>query len=91
MNKKAEKLLSELLDVLVELVHELDGAPKKKKGTKIYMKGRAITRKEAAEIWASDTSAKQLSKIYKTCPSNISNIRNGWSWNSVTGLPKRKP
>lgn len=92
MNEKAEKLLSELLNVLLELIRELDTVPekKKKKGTKIYKKGKAITRQQAEEIWKSSSSAKHLSKIYKTCPSNISNIRNGWSWNSVTGLSKRK-
>lgn len=49
-----------------------------------------LTEAKVREIMASDESGASLSRRMGVCTSAIYNVRQGWTWNHVTGLPDRR-
>ena len=51
---------------------------------------RKITPKQATAIYTGTETPRVLAKRFGIAPVSIYNIREGYSWNSVTGAPRRR-
>lgn len=89
-SKKTRKELSKMYGVSVEIIYSIKSGKTWGWLTGKEYKRINMTAKEAKKIFGSKLSYSELARTYRVSEKTISDIKIGYSWNSVTGLPCKK-